>query len=93
MSTIEPGQYLALIKSKAEKAEIRQLLDHEVLSTMTSKKASGAFIANLVKHLELVAQFCPEKLNREYELSMARESYEGFYLELDAQDFKMGFGC
>ncbi len=93
VSTIEPSQYLALIKSKAQREEIRELFDEEVLTTMASKKASGAFIANLVKHLELVAQYCPEKLNREYVLSMARDSYEGFYLEPDSQDFKVGFAC
>lgn len=88
---IHPEQYSSLVGSKTHEVEIRSLFDEEVLSLLERKKVTGAFIANLVKHLELVNGFEPAKVTREYLLSLINESFRGFYKEPEPTNGKMGF--
>jgi hypothetical protein len=79
VGAIEPRQYLDLIQSKTAHAEIRGLFDAEILKLLADKAVTGAFIANLVKHLELVREFEPEQLTGEYVAERIATAYNGFY--------------
>ena len=91
VNLIEPRQYLELVKSKTDMSMIIDLFDDNALSLLEIKKVTGAFIANIVKHLELIASFEPEKLSKEYLASMIRESHQGFYEEPEPTNGKFGF--
>jgi cell division protease FtsH len=79
VSQINPAQYADLVRSKTNKEEIVALFDDEILHTLERRGVTGAFIANLVKHLELIHEFDPEQLTKEYVLTFLRESHIGFY--------------
>jgi SpoVK/Ycf46/Vps4 family AAA+-type ATPase len=91
VNLIEPRQYLELVKSKTNLSNIVELFDNDVLSLLEVKKVTGAFIANIVKHLELIASFEPQKLSKEYLANMIRESHQGFYEEPEPTNGKFGF--
>jgi cell division protease FtsH len=81
VNAIEPRHYLSLVKSKTKSPTIISLFDEDILLSFKRKRVTGAFITNLVKHLELVARFHPEKVNQGYLTRMIEESYRGFYEE------------
>jgi hypothetical protein len=91
VNLIEPRQYLELVKSKTQNIDIINLFDNEVLSLLEVKKVTGAFIANIVKHLELIALFESQKMSREYLATMIRESHQGFYEEPEPTNGRVGF--
>lgn len=91
ISCIEPEQYLSLVKSKTSNPAVLQLFDDWILSQLENKNVTGAFIANLVKHLELVQAIEPELLNRDYLASRIKESFEGFYKQQEHQARSLGF--
>ena len=91
VNLIEPRQYLELVKSKTKLLTIVELFDDDALSLLEVKKVTGAFIANIVKHLELIASFEPQKLSKEYLATMIRESHQGFYEEPEPTNGKVGF--
>ena len=91
VNLIEPKQYLELVKSKTKLSTIVELFDDDALSLLEVKKVTGAFIANIVKHLELIASFEPQKLSKDYLATMIRESHQGFYKEPDEVDERVGF--
>jgi len=91
VNLIEPRQYLELVKSKTQNSDIVNLFDDDALSLLEVKKVTGAFIANIVKHLEVVASFEPQKLSKEYLATMIRESHQGFYEEPEPTNGKFGF--
>jgi hypothetical protein len=79
------------VKSKTKLSSIIELFDEDALSLLEVKKVTGAFIANIVKHLELIASFEPQKLSKEYLTTMIRESHQGFYEEPEPTNGKFGF--
>lgn len=89
---IQPEQYLALIRNKTDNPKIIALFNEEVFRLFQYRKVTGAFIANLVKHLELIASFDRQKLNSEYLIQTIKESYYGFYKEPESLTEKIGFG-
>ncbi|MBS4028018.1 MAG: ATP-binding protein [Ignavibacteriales bacterium] len=91
VNLIHPDLYLSLVKSKTTNENVIALFDSEILYTMEKKRVTGAFIANLVKHLELVSSFEPNKLTQEYMLQMIKESFQGFYKEPEPTNGKTGF--
>jgi cell division protease FtsH len=91
VNLIHPNQYLMLVQSKTEDAAIVSLFDEELLAVLEEKKVTGAFIANLVKHLDLIRFFDPQKLTREYLLQMINQTYRGFYKESASMEEKIGF--
>jgi hypothetical protein len=91
ISCIEPEQYLSLVKSKTENLTVIDLFDDCILEQLESKRVTGAFIANLVKHLETVQAFEPELLSRDYLAGRIKESYEGFYKQPEHHTQSLGF--
>ena len=91
ISCIEPEQYLSLIKSKTTIPAVLELFDDLILNQLESKKVTGAFIANLVKHLELVQAIEPEVLSRDYLAGRIKDSFEGFYRQQEPHSQSLGF--
>lgn len=79
VSTIEPSHYLSLVKSKTENGQVVSLFSDPVLDVLRRRRVTGAFIANLVKRLELTASFEPDRLDEEFVLETIEESHRGFY--------------
>jgi cell division protease FtsH len=91
VSTIEPGHYLSLVKSKVHDARVISLFGEPVLEALSHKRVSGAFISNLVKHLELIGTFEPERLDEKFVLQAIEESHRGFYRPASDSEKKLGF--
>jgi len=91
VSLIEAHHYLSLVKSKTQSGRIISQFDDEVLGLMKDKHVSGAFIATLVKHLELVAAFDPAQLDRDYVITTIKGSLKGFYEENRDGRAELGF--
>jgi hypothetical protein len=91
VTLIRPGQYLDLIKSKTTNEDIVSLFDDEVLRHLGQKKATGAFIANIVKRLELMAALEPGKVDAMTLVAMIDSSHRGFYKEPHPAENRMGF--
>ena len=81
VSLIEPTHYLSLVTSKTANEKVVDQFDEGILCLLKRKRVSGAFIATLVKHLELISAFDPGRLDREYVVSTIEGSLEGFYEE------------
>lgn len=91
VSSIDPAHYLSLVRSKTGNVVVVSLFGESVLESMRRKRVTGAFIANLVKHLELTASFEPEVLNQEFVLEAIEESHRGFYKPLPEESRGVGF--
>jgi hypothetical protein len=91
VSLIEPTHYMSLVKSKTANDAVVEKFDEDILELLRRKRVSGAFIATLVKHLELISTFDPKRLDREYVVSTIEGSLEGFYEENRDGKAKLGF--
>jgi hypothetical protein len=78
VSVIAPELYPALVSSKTKDRKILSLFDGDIIERFRKMQATGAFVANVVKHAELMAAFDPGRLNREYILASIDESERGF---------------
>jgi cell division protease FtsH len=90
VSLIEPAHYLSLVRSKTSNDAVIGQFDCEILALLKRKRVSGAFIATLVKHLELISTFDAAQLTRGYVVSTIEGTLEGFYEE--NQEGRLGFG-
>ncbi len=91
VSLIEPTHYLSLVRSKTQNEKVVEKFDKEILDLLGRKRVSGAFIATLVKHLELISTFDPTRLDREYVVSTIEGSLDGFYKENKDGREELGF--
>jgi AAA+ superfamily predicted ATPase len=91
VSLVEPTHYLSLVRSKSTNEAVVEQFDEEILGLLKRKRVSGAFIATLVKHLELISTFDPMRLDREYVVSTIEGSLEGFYEESRDGRREVGF--
>ena len=91
VSLIEPTHYMSLVKSKTANEVVVEKFDGDILELLRRKHVSGAFIATLVKHLELISTFDPKRLDREYVVSTIEGSLEGFYEENRDGKAELGF--
>lgn len=88
---IQPSHYLSLVKSKTVNEKVVEQFNEDVLDLLRKKRVSGAFIATLIKHLELISTFDPTRLDREYAVSTIEGSLEGFYKENKDGKTELGF--
>ena len=91
VNAIEPLQYKSLVSSKTDNENIIYLFDDEVLNLLKRKKATGAFIANIVKHLELMNEYDSSKVSNEYLLELIKDTQKGFYKEAVHSNDRFGF--
>lgn len=91
VNVIEPAQYQSLVTSKTKDKEIIDLFDDEILALLRGKKATGAFIANVVKHMELMKEYNPLKISQEYLMELVHNTQKGFYKEPIDANTHVGF--
>ncbi|MBS4028670.1 MAG: AAA family ATPase [Ignavibacteriales bacterium] len=91
VSPIKSNHYLQLVENKCSLPEIVSLFDDEVLEALERKNVTGAFLVNLVKHLELVMNIGKKIIDREYVLHTLGKLNSGFYKEPEPTNGKVGF--
>ena len=93
VQSVSPTSYLDLIKNKTTSTKVLALFDESVISALESKKVTGAFIANLVNHLELYDTLQPENLTKELVFDCIAEMYNGFYKQPISSEKALGFAA
>jgi len=91
VDVIDSMHYLPLIKTKTANEFVLALFDEAVIETLERKHVTGAFIANLVKHLELIDQLTPRGMTKGSLLDTIEELNQGFS-EKKSGDGRVGFG-
>ncbi|MGA9117452.1 MAG: ATP-binding protein [Bacteroidota bacterium] len=91
VEVVRPADFIRLVESKTGNDAVRALFDQDVLAVLRRKGVTGAFIANLTKHLELVAELQPECLTQEYVLGAVDRWLKGFGSEKRVANDDIGF--
>jgi len=91
VDVIDSMHYLPLIKTKTANEFVLALFDEAVIETLERRHVTGAFIANLVKHLELIDQLTPRGMTKGSLLDTIEELNQGFS-EKKGGDGRVGFG-
>jgi len=91
VDVIHSANYLPLVKTKTTNESVVALFDDEIIQELTKRKVTGAFVANLVKHLELLERLSPNVMTRDGLLQTIEELNLGFNEEKGV-DGRVGFG-
>ena len=83
--------YTHLLKERCAHEQITALFTQRIVEAMAAKDVTGAFIVNLIKHLEITFALAPEKLCEEFVLTTVERMYNGFYKNTDANTKSVGF--
>lgn len=78
IAEIDSDNYLQLVERETEDKKIISFFTDEILSTLKLKKASGAFIVNLVKQLTSMQKMNGDLTHSDFERCMDL-TYRGFY--------------
>lgn len=74
------NRYLAaLVAGRCRFPEVACLFDEDVLETLMRNKASGAFIVNIIKNLELRYELSGEKIGKVDVMNVINGLHKGFY--------------
>ena len=90
-SAPHPSQYLTLIKERCNNETVVELFTEAVCRIMESHRVSGAFIANLLGHLQLTYRLSPDKLSEGYVISTVERMYKSFYRAPETKEQSVGF--
>lgn len=85
--------YVKLIRQRCQNEKITELFTTQVIESMASRSVSGAFIATLLKRLQLSAALTPELLSEEFVLATIDRLNNGFNKASDSSDKPVGFGA
>lgn len=88
---VEPNLYRKLIQERCPNESIVKLFTVEVFELLEKKRISGAFIMNVIKHLEINSVLNPENLNEEFVLLTIERMHKGFYKVPKAKEGSLGF--
>lgn len=88
---IDSDQYLSLVRTKTSNEHILSLFDEAMLSALERKRVTGAFVANLVKQLEVMDRLSPGSLRGTVVKELIEELNAGFN-EKGVSDTRVGFG-
>jgi len=88
---MQPHQYGLLIRSKTSDQRILDLLVSRVMDSLVKRKVTGAFVSNLIRHLELMISFDPECVDDKYVRTVVEELFEGFSKNSRGCNEKVGF--
>ena len=83
--------YVQLVKQRCTNEHIVGLFTCQVIESMAAKNVTGAFIVNLVKHLEITHVIFPEKLNEQFVLTIIERMHKGFYKNSSSNNKPVGF--
>ena len=83
--------YVQLLKERCTHDEIRALFTQPIVASMAAKDVTGAFIVNLIKHLEITYALTPEKLCEEFVLATVERMHNAFYKNTDSSTKSVGF--
>jgi predicted AAA+ superfamily ATPase len=83
--------YLTLVQERCANEHIAGLFTREVVESMTAKDVTGAFIVNLIKHLDITYALWPEKLNEQFVLKVVERMHTGFYKSSETVAHPVGF--
>ncbi|MDP2883706.1 MAG: ATP-binding protein [Ignavibacteria bacterium] len=83
--------YLQLVKERCTNEHIAGLFTAQVIESMAAKNVTGAFIVNVVKHLEITHVLSPEKLNEQFVLTIIERMHKGFYKNSSSNNKPVGF--
>jgi ATP-dependent 26S proteasome regulatory subunit len=79
VNLLEPSLYLELIRQRCPNEEIIRLFDDSILEEMKEKKVSGAFVVNLIKHIEIKHALNHVTLDSGHVRDAIEKMYRGFY--------------
>jgi SpoVK/Ycf46/Vps4 family AAA+-type ATPase len=88
-----PSQYMTLIKERCQNEKVVDLFTEAVCRTMGGHNVSGAFVVNLLGHLELTYRLSPEKLSEEYVILTIERMHKSFYRAPEAKEQSVGFAA
>jgi SpoVK/Ycf46/Vps4 family AAA+-type ATPase len=88
---IDSDQYLSLARTKTNNEHILSLFDEAILDALERKRVTGAFVANLVKQLEVMDRLSPGSLTGTDVKELIEELNEGFN-EKGVSETRVGFG-
>ena len=88
---IHPDQYRLLIENRTHNSRILELFDGDIFCMLEAKEVTGAFITNLIKHLELIDKFEPNTLSASYLEEKIKDSYRSFYKQTEKSIKELGF--
>ncbi|MBU2447540.1 MAG: ATP-binding protein [Bacteroidetes bacterium] len=78
IAEIESENYLQLVERETNDEQIISFFTDNILAALELKKATGAFIVNLVKQLTSIKKMKGELANKDFEMCMDL-TYRGFY--------------
>lgn len=91
ISFVDARHYFDLVRTKTKSEKVLSLFTQEIIDVMEAKKVSGAFIATLVRHLDVAAQLGTRKLDAEYVMKSINNMNKGFYKQPESVGEKPGF--
>jgi cell division protease FtsH len=90
---IDSKCYGDLIESKTDSAKVLALFNEHVVAVLESRKVTGAFLATLVKHLEIVDKLGYRDIDHDYVMNIIQRMNGGFYKEAPLKEDAVGFSA
>jgi hypothetical protein len=81
VGSIDPAHYLRFMRTKTDNQEVLSLFQEEVLDALEARKVTGAFLAALIKHLEILSKLGERKVDIQYVIDRIEKMNIGFYKE------------
>lgn len=91
INLVDARHYYDLVKTKTKSKKVLSLFSEEIIDVLEAKKVSGAFIATLVRQLDIAAQLGNRQLDAEYVIKSINNMNRGFYKTPEGLGEKPGF--
>ena len=91
ISLVDAKHYCDLVRSKTKSERVLSLFSQEIMDMLEAKRVSGAFIATLVRHLDVAAQLGRRDLDTAYVIKSINHMNKGFYKQPENAGEKTGF--
>ena len=91
INLVDARHYYDLVKTKTKSEKVLSLFSEEIIDVLEAKKVSGAFIATLVRHLDVATQLGKRELDAEYVIKSINNMNKGFYKTPESLGEKPGF--
>ena len=91
IQSLSPNTFLEFIKTKSHSEKIISLFDPKVVDLLEARKVSGAFLAALVKRLEMINALGKHKIDPELVVQLMNQMHTGFYKSPSVNSERVGF--